>query len=123
MLGFISGAESYEDLQDADLQSPLETQARASKQAMTIYKLDRCVKEDLKTNMSDEDSVSRTRNLFISYHVLFRNHGATWVIKDNPKIAVRHITSTLRPEALHTCLESDTAFGYIHLQGFHAALF
>ena len=56
-----TGAENYEDLQDADLRYYLETQARASKQAMTIDKLDRFVKADLKTNMRGEHSVSRTQ--------------------------------------------------------------
>ena len=115
-LGFIPGAETYEDLQDADLRSYLETQARASKQAMTIDKLDRFVKADLRINMRDEDSVSRTRNLFVSYHALLRKHGVSWVMEENPKIAVRHVTSALRPEALRSRLESDLAFGYVHLQ-------
>ena len=34
----------------------------------------------------------------------------------NPIIAVRHVTSALRLEALRKRLESDLAFGYIHLQ-------
>ena len=34
----------------------------------------------------------------------------------NPKIALGHFTSALRPEAPRTRLESDLAFGYIHLQ-------
>ena len=76
-LSFIPGAENYEDLQDADLRSYLETQARASKQAMTIDKMNRFVKTDLKTNMRNEDSVSRTRNLFVSYHALLRKHGVS----------------------------------------------
>ena len=84
-LGFIPGVETYEDLQDADPRSYLETQARASKQAMTIDKLDRFVKADLRINMRDENSVSRTRNLFVSYHALLRTHNVSWVIQKTAK--------------------------------------
>ena len=115
-LGFIPGAENYEDLQDAYLLSYLKTQVRAPKQPMTIDKLGRFVKADLKTNMRDEDSVSRTQNLFASHHALLRKHGVSRIMEDNPKIAVRHVTSALRPKTPRTRLESDLSFGYIHLK-------
>ena len=76
-LGFIASAETNEDLKDAYLRSYLETQARASKQAMTVDKLDHFVKADQKASMRDGDSVRLTRNLFFSYYDLLRRHSVS----------------------------------------------
>lgn len=51
LVGFIADADTYDDLQDADLRSHLKTQARASKHAMKSDKVDRCVRVDLKTRL------------------------------------------------------------------------
>ena len=75
----------------------------------------------MRADMRNEDSVSRTRNPFVSYHALFRMHVVSWVIADSPEIVVRHVISEFRQEALRTGLESDLAFGYMHLQTYFKA--
>lgn len=79
-LGFIPGAETHNDLQYANLREYLETQERASKQAITIQKLNRRGKADFKTNRHDKESVGRTHNLLASYHALLDMHSVRWVM-------------------------------------------
>lgn len=66
--------------------------------------------------MRDENAVSRMSILFSCYHALLRKHGIGWVTDDNPKIAIKHSTSAVRPEFLRSRLQYDLSFGYKHLK-------
>ena len=103
-LGFIEGVSSYDELQEGDLRNFREKQSATSKSSMKIETLDCIVKKELRTDMRDEDDVSRIRNFFISYHGLLRSFGLSWVTEKKPSVAVRHVASAIKPEALRTRL-------------------
>lgn len=115
-LDFISGASYYDELDDKDLRAYLEKQSAVSKTNATIDSLHLLVKKELRMDVRDDEATSRMRNLFNFYNALLRENGVNWVTEGNPKIAVRHVTSSLRPETLRTRLQSDFLLGYMHLK-------
>lgn len=52
----------------------------------------------------------------MSYHELLRRHGLSWIVNDNPKVAVQHFLSAVRPDSLRARLESDLEFSHHHLR-------
>jgi len=109
-LGFISGATSLEDLTDAVLRTYLDTKSGASKETVTLSKLDRIVEKQLSMNMSDPSATSRMQGLFISYTTLLRKNGLSWVVTDSPKVAVQQVLSCINPKSLRTRLREDLEF-------------
>lgn len=110
LFDFIPNASSYNDLKDTDLLNYLEYQDASSKTTRKVENLERIVKKDLRTDMRDDYAVSCMRNLFVSYHELLCRQGFGWVTEGNQKIAVQHVTSAVKPEALRTRLQSDLSF-------------
>lgn len=109
-LGFIEGAKTYDDVSTTVLRTYLKSQAQFSKNKLNIAGLDQMVKSELRTDMKDEDAVSSVRNLFVNCHKFLRKPGVPWVIHDNPKLAVRPITTAIYPETLRMRLHSDLSF-------------
>lgn len=99
-LGFIADTSSYEDLTDELLRSYLEKKAEESKEVVTIDTLDKLVEDKLRIDMTDSDARSRIENLFVSYLTLLPRNGLSWIIKENEKVAVYHVLSSIRPETL-----------------------
>lgn len=114
-LRFIPGATTYNELEESALCAYLEEESTPSKSTITVDQLDRIVNEELKITMRKDNSVSRIRNFFVTFHIFLRTHGASWVLYDNPKLDVRHITSAIQPEIFCTRIELELSFGYKHL--------
>ena len=55
-------------------------------------------------------------SLFESYITILRHKGLSWVIKDNPKVAVRQVCIEIRPKMLRNRIESDMKFVHAHLR-------
>lgn len=83
-MDLIPKASKYDDLSDNELRADLEKQAERPKSTITADKLDHMVKEELRINMRDEDALSRTLNIFMSYRTLMRKYGVNLVGKNNP---------------------------------------
>lgn len=83
--------------------------------------LDRPVKKELRTDMRDEDAVSRMRSLFFKYHASFRRNGVYWLTAENLKLSVQHFISAILPEALNVIVQSDLTFGYKKLKSYFKA--
>lgn len=64
-LGSIPIVDSYDDLNDDDLGTYFEWKAASSKDVMTIEMLDKIVKGSLRIYMTDKDTRSRIKDLFV----------------------------------------------------------
>lgn len=109
-LNFIDKVSTYYDLSDSQLRSFLEKKAKESKEVVTLNMLDNIVKRELHTNMQDPNAKSRTENLFISYYSMLLQHGLSWLVKENQKVAVYHVLLAIPPVSLKSRLESDLDF-------------
>lgn len=74
------------------------------------------IKRDLRINMRDYNAVFPMQLIFVTFHALHHKHGIICVTKDNPKITVQQIMTSIMLEALQTRLQSDLSFGYNHLK-------
>lgn len=63
-------------------------------------------------SVRDDEATSRTHNYLITYNALLCKNTVDCVTEDNPKIAVRHVTSAVQPVTLRTRLQSDLSPGY-----------
>lgn len=115
-LNLIEDVSTYEDLEDQVLRRYLETKAEEAKDVVTRDTLDKLVEEELRTDMKDKNARSRIETLFVSYRSLLRRHGVSWILKDNEKVAVSHVLSSIRPESLRVRLESDLALSHHDLR-------
>lgn len=113
---FIPGAADYETVTENCLRKYLEGKAQESRHVATVESIDKIVEKDLRTEMTDTDARSRMETLFATYLSLLRRNGLSWVIKDNPKVAVRHVCAAIRPNMLKKRVESDMRFSYAHLR-------
>ena len=108
-LGFIE-ATSYDELSEIDLREHLDQKAQESQETITLETLDEIVDINLRMNKKDKNSKSRMESLFVSYHSLLRRNGLSWLIEPNPKVAVYHVLSAIKPKILHDRLSSDLQF-------------
>lgn len=99
-LGFLEGADCYKTLTDSQVQAFVAKRAEESKEAVTLDKLYKIVKDELRTNMRNSDATARMQDLFANYHTILRRHGLGWIIKENQNFAVTHDLSTVAPQSL-----------------------
>lgn len=115
-LGFLKEATDYATLTDDQVRAFLDKRCKESKKTVTLEQLDRIVAQKLRTNMGNRDAEARMEDLFTDYHTLLQRSGLGWLIKDNPKIAVYHVLSAIRPQNLADRLTADLSFGEYELR-------
>lgn len=109
-------AHSYDDLEDSTLRVYLDSKSTERSDNMSVESLDALIKKELKADMSDKSAPSRMENLFIAYNSLLRRHGLSWLTRKNPKMAVRHVLSAIKPDSLRTWLKSDIKLRHLDLK-------
>ena len=115
-LGRINGAHTYESLTNEILRKHLDSKCTESRNIVTLAMLDEIVLNNLRMNMNDTAATSRVESLFILYIMLLRKHGLSWVQDSNPKVAVYHVLSAIKPKTLCNRLENDLEFGKTELR-------
>lgn len=66
--------------------------------------------------MNDKSAKSRMERLFISYDMILEQNGLSWLTKKQPKIAIQHINSAIKPYYLRTRIEGDIKLSQSHLK-------
>lgn len=82
---------------------------------MTVDKLHRVVKTEMRSKIRDENASSQIRSLLLAYHFMLCKQSVSCVIEDNPKLLFRYFISTVLPEALRKRLGSVLSFVRKHL--------
>jgi hypothetical protein len=66
--------------------------------------------------MSEKYTEQRIIMLFSDYKSLLRVNGISWIAYDNPKVAISHITESLKPNALRKRIKDDLSFSHTALK-------
>lgn len=73
----------------------------------TTESIDRILESELRTDMTNTDATSRIENLAAETLTLLRRNGLLCIIKDNPKIVVKHVCNPIHPRMSRKRIESD----------------
>lgn len=88
----------------------MKERSTEAKDVVTLDMLEKLVQPDLRTNMKISKPKARMKGIFSSYHNIFRHNGLPWIVKDNQKIEVAPILSTIQHPPLQYSPELDLAF-------------
>jgi hypothetical protein len=69
----------------------------------------------IRTNMQEKDSSMRVNQLVSDYLTLSREQGWT-IVKDQPKLAIKHLLSVVKPAQLKEVCENDLLLDQIELR-------
>ena len=98
------------------LQTWLDGRKDIKKDGLTAAQVNSLVSRSLHINMSEKDCEQRILMFFSDYKSLLRKHGMPWLVEDNTKMAVGHITDALKPSALKRRVLDDLTFGHVSLK-------
>jgi hypothetical protein len=101
---------------DAVVRSWLEKHRNLKKDGLTATQVTTIVSRSLSINMSEKDTEQRIIMLFSDYKSLLRLKGISWIVKDNPKIAIGHITECLKPAVFRKRIKDDLKLSHTELR-------
>lgn len=83
---------------------------------MTLQMLDDIVSREPRIDMKDRDGKSRMKGLLMFYNALLKRNGRSWVLKNNAKLAVKHVCAAVKPLSLQNRLMNDLECSHYHLR-------
>jgi hypothetical protein len=98
------------------LRSWLEKHREIRKDRLPASQVQAIITKSLRINMLEGYHEQRMIMLLSDYESLLRLHGMGWLVTDNTKVAVAHITDALKPSILSKRVEDDLNFGHAHLK-------
>jgi hypothetical protein len=101
---------------DPVLRKWLDNHQDIKKDGLSAAQVQTIVNRSLRINMAERDCEQRILMLFADYKSLLRLNGMAWLVYDNPKLAVSHITDALKPSVLKKRIRDDLSFGHIGLK-------
>lgn len=99
--------DNFDDLTDSVLDTWLTERDGVKLESISLEDLEAAVKSAVKINVHEPDAEMRIFSLFSDYRTLLRSKKWERLIKDSPKVAIRQVTSLLRPAVLKSKLEQD----------------
>jgi hypothetical protein len=66
--------------------------------------------------MLEKDTEQRIIILFSDYKSLLRVHGLSWIVDENPKVAISNITESLKPAVLKKRIKDDLGLSHADLK-------
>jgi hypothetical protein len=104
------------EVTDEVLLAWLENHRDIKKDGLTASQVQTIVSRSLRINMTEKDCEQRVLILFADYKSLLRKNGMAWLVDENTKMSVNHITDALKPSALKKRVQDDLNFGHIGLK-------
>jgi hypothetical protein len=101
---------------DELLRSWLEKHREIRKDRLSASQAQAIITKSLRISMLEGDYEQRMLMLFSDYQSLLRLHGMGWLVTDNTKVAVSHITDALKLSILSKRVKDDLNFGHAHLK-------
>jgi RNase H-like domain found in reverse transcriptase/Reverse transcriptase (RNA-dependent DNA polymerase)/Integrase core domain/Integrase zinc binding domain/Chromo (CHRromatin Organisation MOdifier) domain len=101
---------------DESVQSWLDEHCELKKDTLSLSSVKTIIGKQLRINMAEKDTEQRVVILFADYTSLLRANGITWIIKQNPKVAVGHIVDALAPKMLQKRVREDLEFSHCELK-------
>jgi hypothetical protein len=91
---------------DADLEAWMKKSLGEIAKLTTTDDIADMVQRMVRTNMQEKDSTMRINQLVSDYLTLRREQGCT-LVKDQPKLAIKHLLSVVKPAQLKEVCEND----------------
>jgi hypothetical protein len=97
---------------DTLLRTWLDKHQDIKKDCLSAAQVQTIVNRSLRINMAERDCEQRILMLFADYKSLLRLNCMAWLVDENPKLAVSHITDALKPSVLRKRIKDDLSFGH-----------
>lgn len=114
--GEFDNVTSLTELTDDNLRQWLDDKDEVSFDSLSAEALNAAVTQAVRINVHEPDPEMRVKALFMEYKTFLRIKKWDSLIEKNPKLAVSHICSLLKPVALKNKIESDLTLGKYELR-------
>jgi hypothetical protein len=111
----IEGRMDADEVIDTDLEAWMRKSLGEVANLTTTDDIAAVVQRKVRTNMQESDSTMRINQLVSGYLTLSREQGWT-VVKDQPKLAIKHLLSVVKPAQLKEVCENDFQLDQVALR-------
>jgi hypothetical protein len=101
---------------DTLLRTWLDKHQDIKKDGLSAAQVQTIVNRSRLINMAERDCEQRIIMLLADYKSLLRLNGMAWLVDENPKLAVSHITDALKPSVLRKRIKDNLLSGHIGLK-------
>jgi hypothetical protein len=113
---FGPAVQTVASITDNVLLNWLEKHSDLKKDGISAAQVQALVGRSIRINMSERDTEQRIIMLFADYKSLLRANGMDWLVAENPKMAVNHITDALKPNILKKRIKDDLTLSHTDLK-------
>jgi hypothetical protein len=111
----IEGRSEADEVIDADIEAWMKESLGEVSKLTTTDEIAAMVQRKVRTNMQEKDSSMRINQLVSDYLTLSREQG--WkLVKDQPKLAIKHLLSVVKPPQLKEVCENDLLLDQVALR-------
>jgi hypothetical protein len=111
----IEGCDDADDVTDTHLDTWIKESLGEAATTATTEDISAMVLRKVRINLQEKDSGMRIDQLVSDYLTLSREQGWT-LIKKQPKLAIKHLISVLKPAHVRELCENDLSLEYIELR-------
>jgi hypothetical protein len=111
----IEGRTGADEVVDTDLDSWIKKSLAEVAKITTTDDIAVIVQRKIRTNMQEKDSTMRINKLVSEYLTLSREQGWT-LVKEQPKLAIKHLLSVVKPAQLKDVCENDLQLDQVALR-------
>jgi hypothetical protein len=111
----IEGRTDADEVVDADLDAWMKKLLGEVSKLTTTDDIAAMVQRKVRTNMQEKDSTMRIDQLVSDYLTPSREQGWT-LVKDHPKLAIKHLLSVFKPAQLKEVCENDLQLDQVALR-------
>jgi hypothetical protein len=111
----IEGCDDVDKVTDNNLEAWIKKSLGEVAKLTTTDDIASMVLRKIRTNMHEKDSSMRVNQLVSDYLTLSREQGWT-LVKDQPKLAIKHLLSVVKPAQLKEVCENDLLLDHIELR-------
>jgi hypothetical protein len=111
----IEGRTDADEVVDADLDAWMKKSLGEVAKLTTTDDIAAMVQRKVRTNMQEKDSTMRINQLVSDYLTPSREQGWT-LVKDHPKLAIKHLLSVFKPAQLKEFCENDLQLDQVALR-------
>jgi len=124
-LHLIGGCNNVKELTDEKLRSYFNSIVEQTSTVVSAHNLgevsqqqalEELIEKDVRMDMTVKSAESRMTLVFLDYRSLLRREGMSWIIDRNPKLAIRHVLSVVKPALLKERLEQDLCLAKVELK-------
>jgi hypothetical protein len=101
---------------DTLLRTWLDEHRAIKKDGLSAAQVQTIVNRSLRIKMAERDCEQSIIMLFADCKSLLCLNGVAWLVDENPKLSVSHITDALKPSVLRKRIKDDLSFGHIGLK-------